>query len=525
MSSSTSKRRVPVMRTPNRHGLARPPAGPTSSIRSSHRLGSRKCARGGSTRGPALLRPDLADHFAAPSPPATSMATGRTISRPAFRTTTTSAAGARTAAWWWCAGVFPEVGSRPDSPRPCCIKGSPAVPIPRWRTIASAQRSPPATGTATATTTSPSALPDMEQTIGGVQIYYGWSTGFQTAHSEYITEEIAGGLGNTSYGAEFGSALAVGNFDTMPTTTSRSVPGSECNRSRAARSCGAVRCTSRTARTSDCFPGWATGSRRTRSISRRRPRLGDQFGRAIAAGDFDPDSYDDLAIGVPGENNHGIVQILFGSQWGLLFAENILWAAGGGGTGAGGWRPLRLLFRRGRPRRRPLRGSRDRRSVRGSGDVERGPDAACVAFGSNSGFDLARTIPFHQGTLYPGDPDANRSGERFGWAMAAGDFDGDGLPISRSGIRTTPARNEHRRSEREPRRGVRRQPNLAVGTSPPGDWRASPASHGHPGPRWTPNLPTRRSATGRSTRAIGNPRRPSPFSTFAVGSTDRWPPP
>jgi len=48
---------------------------------------------------------------------------------------------------------------------------------------------------------------------------------------------------------------------------------------------------------------------------------GDNFGYAVAVGNFDDDAYDDLAIGVPYENNDatnaGQVQIIYGSSSGL----------------------------------------------------------------------------------------------------------------------------------------------------------------------------------------------------------------
>lgn len=44
----------------------------------------------------------------------------------------------------------------------------------------------------------------------------------------------------------------------------------------------------------------------------------DLFGSALAAGDFDNDGFDDLAVGVPGEDGaEGIVQLLYGSSAGL----------------------------------------------------------------------------------------------------------------------------------------------------------------------------------------------------------------
>ena len=54
--------------------------------------------------------------------------------------------------------------------------------------------------------------------------------------------------------------------------------------------------------------------------------IGDRFGMALAAGDFNGDGYDDLAIGVPWENsatrnNPGAVNVLYGSAVGLQTAS------------------------------------------------------------------------------------------------------------------------------------------------------------------------------------------------------------
>lgn len=63
---------------------------------------------------------------------------------------------------------------------------------------------------------------------------------------------------------------------------------------------------------------------------------GDLFGWALAAGDFDGDNFDDLAIGVPfedinGVNELGAVSVLYGSAAGLTSAGNQLWRQGAGG--------------------------------------------------------------------------------------------------------------------------------------------------------------------------------------------------
>lgn len=65
---------------------------------------------------------------------------------------------------------------------------------------------------------------------------------------------------------------------------------------------------------------------------------GDDFGASLAAGDFDGDGYDDLAIGTPHENvlgasgtAHGAVNVLYGTPSGLSAARDQLWTQDAGG--------------------------------------------------------------------------------------------------------------------------------------------------------------------------------------------------
>jgi hypothetical protein len=49
---------------------------------------------------------------------------------------------------------------------------------------------------------------------------------------------------------------------------------------------------------------------------------GDRFGTALAAGDFNGDGYDDIAIGAPQEDDTGAVLVVYGSPWSLLYANH-----------------------------------------------------------------------------------------------------------------------------------------------------------------------------------------------------------
>ncbi|MFV2040010.1 MAG: lamin tail domain-containing protein, partial [Acidimicrobiales bacterium] len=82
------------------------------------------------------------------------------------------------------------------------------------------------------------------------------------------------------------------------------------------------------------IPGRANGIARSRGKvwSQRgkiagTPATSDRFGEALAVGDFDGDGYDDLAVGVPGEdvggnNDAGSVNVIYGSASGLATTRN-----------------------------------------------------------------------------------------------------------------------------------------------------------------------------------------------------------
>jgi hypothetical protein len=263
--------------------------------------------------------------------------------------------------------------------------------------------------------------------IAGVQIYYGWTTGFQTEHAEYFTElDVSNGEDFCSF-SHFGESLAVGNFDhdafddlAVGAWNTCDVDGDDVDRG------GAVYVGH--GQSWGILPWFGYRISQDEVEMQDVAEEGDQFGRAIAAGHFDSDSYDDLAIGVPGENDSGMIQLLSGSPWGLLFATNIIWLPGalgelpepgdrlGWSLAAGDFDgDLYQDLAIGNPNE-DLGDSNEKLDV----------GSIAVAFGSSAGFDLSRTLGFRQGSLY-GSNAFDAEGDLFGWALAAGDFDGDGL--------------------------------------------------------------------------------------------------
>jgi FG-GAP repeat len=81
------------------------------------------------------------------------------------------------------------------------------------------------------------------------------------------------------------------------------------------------------------FFGTATGTGlpgiSSQTLVQDNPETGDQFGAALAVGDFNGDPFDDLAVGTPREDvgatvDAGAVNVLFGSPAGLTTSQTLL---------------------------------------------------------------------------------------------------------------------------------------------------------------------------------------------------------
>lgn len=151
---------------------------------------------------------------------------------------------------------------------------------------------------------------------GGVNILYGTVDGPSGIGAQLWTQETPG-IGGTPSNDRFGSTLATGDFDRDGyDDLAIGVPRDWIGRVMA----GAVNVIygSAAGLTANGSKRWHQGSV---GIPGSNQDL-DSFGAALAAGDFNSDGADDLAIGVPGEDvgrisHAGAVTILYGSGSGL----------------------------------------------------------------------------------------------------------------------------------------------------------------------------------------------------------------
>ncbi len=154
----------------------------------------------------------------------------------------------------------------------------------------------------------------------------------------------------------------------------------------------------------------------------------EYFGSSLAIGDFDGDGYDDLAVGVSneelaGEDNAGVVHVIYGTPSGLtaigdqLFSQDN--ATSGSSAEAGDYFGFSLAAA-------DFNGDGYDDLAIGSPFEDLGATvdtgAVVLLFGTSSGLDATGSRWLLQ-SYADGD---NEAGDHYGYALAAGDFDGDG---------------------------------------------------------------------------------------------------
>ncbi len=269
---------------------------------------------------------------------------------------------------------------------------------------------------------------DQPQSRGAVRIYFGGSAGLDLAGAELLRESDAGEPQHECANAQFGWSLAAGNFDADAYTDLAIGAHGGCEQiGDMLVAGGSVVVAHGTAAGLLPFFGYRMSQH---SFGFDPVEAGDHFGGAVAAGDFDSDDFDDLAIGIPGESGHGALQIVMGSEFGLIFADNATWYPGALGESPEGGdlmgQALAVADFDGDGHDDLAIGSPGEDFEPG-GPIQ-GVGKIAIAYGAPppAWFDLGRTdrlwqSDIHGDTIHEGEFDA------FGSALAAGDFDGDGL--------------------------------------------------------------------------------------------------
>lgn len=159
-------------------------------------------------------------------------------------------------------------------------------------------------------------------------------------------------------------------------------------------------------------------------------RAGDLFGSALAVGDFNGDARDDLAVGVPGRDaggiaDSGMVVVLYGTDNGLrgagsqtLTKDSLVDPASTAGASDAFGHALAVGDFDG--------DGIDDLAVGAPGDGTHVPRGGAVTVFSGSATGLATDVGSF---LTQNDPgvDVAETDDAFGWSLASGDFDGDGV--------------------------------------------------------------------------------------------------
>jgi hypothetical protein len=271
-----------------------------------------------------------------------------------------------------------------------------------------------------------------DEDAGTVEVHLGDVGGVHKVADLVFTQNGSGIPGEVEYQDQFGSSLACGDFDAdgfadlvvgIPWESFESPIGFPC-----APVCDTWEFHGMVV----VIPGSGDGLDFDRAIGLDQDVDGitgsaeslDNFGWAFAVGDFDGDTVDDLAIGVPGEDDfQGVVQILFGSLDGLTTQGDLMWSQSFLGGSSEDFDNFGDTLTAG-----DFDGNGVDDLVIGVPRESFGSTANVgqvhVVYGFPGGLDPATAEIWTQDNVFgAGTSEVN---DKFGYALAAGDFDHDG---------------------------------------------------------------------------------------------------
>ncbi len=268
--------------------------------------------------------------------------------------------------------------------------------------------------------------PSVEYGAGSIQIFYGDETGLQASNDQLWDQNTPGLAGVVEANDGFGRALSGGDFngDGFP-DLAVGVPGESFD---GADFGGLVQVIY--GGNSGLVASDSEVWHQNLSDLVGATETGDGFGSALASCDFDGNGYDDLAVGIPGEDvgtivNAGAVHVIYGFPWGLGGAGDLFLHQGlDGVTG---------LAEESDQFGEALAcgdfngdGYGDLVAAAYHEDVSGATNAGAVnvLYGSFIGLVFDGDQMWHQGVA--GLIGVPEDGDSFGYAVATGDFNGDG---------------------------------------------------------------------------------------------------
>lgn len=267
-----------------------------------------------------------------------------------------------------------------------------------------------------------------DASAGAVTVIYGSPSGLVASDHQTFRLGQGGVLGTPESAPYFGWSVAVGDFngdgkdDLAIAATDEDAGGSPDS--------GAVHVLYGSASGLSAVGNqmWYQGGGGLQGLA----EAGDYFGMAMAAGDFDGDGKDDLAVGCPYENgngtyNCGAVNVIYGSGSGLTSAKNQFWHQDSAGIANSingyeyfGWALAAGDFNN--DGKADLAIGADSENVDGKADA----GAVHVLYGSgNKGLRGTGSQFWTQNSS--GVADDAEAKDRFGASLSVGDFNGDGI--------------------------------------------------------------------------------------------------
>lgn len=169
---------------------------------------------------------------------------------------------------------------------------------------------------------------DGEVDAGAVNVLYGSASGLASAGDALFSQATADVESDPAEAEEFGTSVAAGDFDGDTfDDLAVGVPGEEASNEESAGGVNVLYGATTTGLGAAGDQFWTQDSTGVSGA----PEVDDGFGFAVAAGDFDNDTFDDLAVGVVGEaigghSSAGAVNVLYGATGtGLTATGDQMW--------------------------------------------------------------------------------------------------------------------------------------------------------------------------------------------------------